>query len=181
MVISGVYELPFGTGRRWLSHSPAAVRYTLGGWQINTVTTLETGQPLSVRGANNFSGVNWPDLIHDPKLPASERNVNRWFDTDAFRNPANFTIGNVPRTLPTTRGPGLVEISLSLFKVIRIREKAQLEIRAESFNAPNHVNPNNPNASFTPNAQGVNSNATFGRSTSALEPRRMQFGMRLTF
>jgi hypothetical protein len=181
MVISGVYELPFGTGRHWLSHASAPVRQLAGGWQLNAITTLESGQPLSVRGASNFSGINWPDMIGDPTLPSSERAVTRWFNADAFRNPANFTIGNVGRTLPATRGPGLIDMSFSVFKVVRIRERMQVEVRAESFNALNHVNLNNPNTSFTPNSQGMNSNATFGRCTSALEPRRMQFGMRLTF
>jgi hypothetical protein len=49
------------------------------------------------------------------------------------------------------------------------------------FNALNTVNYGTPNTSFSPNAQGVNTNANFGRIFSALEARRMQLGMRMTF
>jgi hypothetical protein len=181
LVVSAVYELPYGPGKRWGSGANAFLRHAAGGWQMNTITTLQTGFPIIVRGANNFSGINWPDVIRDPTLPASERRVDRWFDTDAFRNPANFTIGNIPRTLPRTRGPGLVDVAFSLFKTVRIRERADLEFRAEAFNALNHVNYNQPNGTFTPNPQGVNANANLGRITSALDARAIQLGLRLAF
>lgn len=181
LVVSGVYELPFGPGRALLPSSRGVLAQVVGGWQVNAIVTAETGMPLSVRGANNFSGINWPDVVRDPSLPRGKRTVDRWFDTDAFRNPADFTIGNAPRTLPNTRGPGLFDTSLSAFKTFRLRENVRLEIRAEAFNALNRVNYNNPNTSFSPNRQGINGNASFGRITSALEPRRMQFGARLEF
>jgi hypothetical protein len=134
-----------------------------------------------VRGSNNFTGINYPDLVADPSLPSSERSANRWFNTDAFRNPANFVIGNAPRTLPSTRGPGLVDVSFSVFKTFSFLERFRLETRWEMFNALNTVNLNMPNTSFTPNAAGVNTNANFGRIFGSLDARRMQFGMRLTF
>ncbi len=181
LVASAVYELPFGKGKPFASGARGAWKHAVGGWQLNTITTLETGMPLAVRGANNFTGINWPDVVRDPSLPRGERNVNRWFDTEAFRNPADFVIGNAPRTLPNTRGPGLVDVSFSAFKVFEVRENTTIEFRAESFNTLNYVNLNNPNVSFSPNRQGVNSNANFGRSLSSLDPRRLQFGLRLAF
>ena len=181
LVISGVFELPFGRGRHWLGDARGVVNHVVGGWQVNTITTAQTGFPLVVRGANNFTGINWPDVTHDPTLPDSSRSVMRWFDTDAFRNPADFTIGNVPRTLPSTRGPGLFDMSFSVFKTFRIYERTRLEFRAEMFNAINHVNYNNPNTNFQPNRQGVNTNANFGRILSALDARNVQLGLRLAF
>ena len=105
----------------------------------------------------------------------------KWFDTAAFVNPPNFTIGTTPRTMPRTRGPGLVDISFSLFKTFRIAEHLKLETRGEFFNALNHVNYGTPGTTFTPDSTGKNSNANFGRITSALDARRMQLGLRLTF
>jgi hypothetical protein len=105
----------------------------------------------------------------------------RWFDTDAFRNPADFTIGNVPRTLPNTRGPGFFDVSFSAFKNFDIREGTRLQFRAEMFNAFNHVNFDSPNTAFQPNRQGVNTNSNFGRIISALEARTIQLGLRLAF
>ena len=155
--------------------------HVVGGWQINTITTAQTGFPLLVRGANNFTGINYPDVTHNPTLPSSERSVLRWFDTSAFRNPPDFVIGNAPRTLPDTRAPGLLDVSFSAFKTFRIRERTKLEFRAEMFNAINHVNYDAPNTTFQPNRQGVNTNANFGRILSALDARNIQLGLRLAF
>lgn len=180
-VVSSVYELPVGKGKTLLGSANRAIDGLLGRWQINGIGTFQTGTPLSIRGSNNFTGSPYPDVVRDPTLPAGERTAQRWFDTDAFRNPADFVIGNAPRTLPKTRGPGLSDVSFSLFKNFRIAEKAKLEVRGELFNALNHVNLNNPNLSFTPDRSGRNSNANFGRITGALEARRMQLGLRLSF
>jgi hypothetical protein len=181
LVASGVVELPVGRGRKFGSKMPKALDLLAGGWQFNTITTVQTGRPLQVRGSNNFTGINYPDLVSNPSLPSGERSANRWFNTDAFRNPANFVIGNAPRTLPHTRSPGMADVSFSVFKVFTFAERFRLETRWEMFNALNTVNLGTPNTSFTPNAQGVNTNANFGRIFSSLEARRMQLGMRLTF
>jgi hypothetical protein len=181
VVISGLYELPVGKGRALLNNPHPIVGAILGGWQINGIGTFQTGTPLAVRGSNNFTGISYPDVVRDPTLPRSERTPERWFDTDAFRNPADFTIGNAPRTLPRTRGPGLTDVSFSLFKNFQIRERVRLEARGELFNALNTVNYNAPNVSFSPNRQGQNVNANFGRITSALDARRAQLGLRLSF
>ncbi|MCS7026171.1 MAG: TonB-dependent receptor [Bryobacteraceae bacterium] len=181
LVASGVVEIPIGRGRKFGSNMSALLDAFAGGWQMNGIATLQTGQPLSVRGTNNFTGIPYPDVIADPTLPKSERSPNRWFNTEVFRNPPNFTIGNSPRTLPRTRAPGLVDVAFSLFKTFRIQERFRLEARWEIFNALNSVNLNAPNTAFSPNAQGVNTNANFGRIFSALDARRMQLGLRLTF
>lgn len=181
LVMSGVVELPFGRGRKFGTDIPKVLNGFIGGWQMNGIATVQTGTPLVVRGSNNFTGINYPDLVADPSLPSSERSANKWFNTDAFRNPANFVIGNAPRTLPSTRAPGMVDVGFSLFKTFSFLERYKLETRWEMFNALNSVNLNAPNTSFTPNAAGVNTNANFGRIFGALDARRMQLGMRLTF
>lgn len=177
LVVSAVYELPFGPGRHFLNGG--VVSHIIGGWTLNTITTLQTGHPLKVRGANNFTGINWPDMVCDPTL--DDRTAAQWFNTSCFRNPANFVIGTVPRTLPNTRGPGYKDVALSLFRTQKLSERVNLEFRAEAFNAFNFVNYDDPNVTFSPNAQGVNTNANFGRITSSLPARRIQFGLRLSF
>ena len=180
LAVSGVFEIPFGKGRKFASDVPTAADYIIGGWQGNTITTIQTGNPLSVRGANNFT-INWPDLLRDPTLKGENRGVKKWFDTTAFANPPDFVIGNAPRTLPNTRGPGMVNMDLSAFKTFRIVEKSTLEFRAEAFNFLNHVNLNNPGTGFSPNRQGVNTSASFGVITSSMKARSVQLGLRLTF
>jgi len=179
LVVSSVYELPFGPGRRFLKEG--ALSRVIGGWQLNTIITWETGRPLVVRGANNFTGINWPDMVCDPTLPGSERTADRWFKTECFRNPPNFVIGNVPRTLPNTRGPGFKDVSLSVFRNFNFTERVKMEFRGEAFNAFNFVNLNDPSTTFTPNTAGVNTNPNFGRILSSQAARRIQLGLRLTF
>ncbi|MCU0246426.1 MAG: TonB-dependent receptor [Bryobacter sp.] len=181
LVISGVYELPFGKGKKFGANVNEALNQIIGGWQINTMTTYQTGLPLQVRGANNFTGINWPNVVGDPYLGSGERSVDRWFNTSVFQNPADWTLGNVPRTLPNVRGPGIFDIAFSIFKTFRIKERMRLDFRTEMFNAINWVNYNNPNVSFSPNRQGVNTNPNFGRILGAGEARRIQLGLRLEF
>lgn len=180
LVVSGVFEMPFGKGKRFAANVHPVVNQIIGGWQLNTITTVQTGSPLSVRGANNFA-LGWPDLLRDPTLYGSDRSVKKWFDTTAFANPPDFVVGNAPRTLPNTRGPGMFQIDMSAFKNIRLKEGTVLEFRAEAFNFFNHVNLNNPGTSFSPNRQGANTNASFGVITSAMNARSIQLGLRLGF
>lgn len=177
---SVVYELPFGPGKALLSGSRGVVKHAVSGWQINAIYTLQSkGWPLRVRGGNNFT-IAWPDVVSDPTLPADQRTAAHWFNTDAFRNPPDFVLGNAPRAL-NTRGPGYQAMDLSALKSFRIREGMDLEFRAEAYNAFNTVNLNTPNVTFSPNRQGVNTNALFGRITSAGSARNMQLGLRLAF
>jgi hypothetical protein len=134
-----------------------------------------------VRGANNFTGINRPNLVGDPNIPEDQRTAAKWFNTSAFANPANWTIGNVPRTMPNLRGPAYDNLDMSVFRNIRITERVKLEFRVEAFNTFNTVVLNNPNTSFTPNAAGVNTNPNFGTITSSMNARRLQFGLRLVF
>ncbi|HWQ53214.1 MAG TPA: TonB-dependent receptor [Bryobacteraceae bacterium] len=181
LIISALYELPVGRNKRFLNIANPIANGVIGGWQVNVLANLQSGDALAVRGASNFTGINWPDMVGDPTLPESDRNAVRWFNTDAFRNPANWTIGNVGRLLPSTRGPGMTNIDLSLFKNFKVTEKARLEFRGEAFNVVNTVNLGNPGLTFTPNAAGVNTNPNFGRINSSLAARRIQLGLRLAF
>ena len=106
---------------------------------------------------------------------------DRWFDTSQFVNPPNFTYGNVGRTLPDVRGPGIVDFDLSVIKDTAISERLKLQFRAEAFNFVNHRNLGNPNAGFSAGANGLNNSSTFGLITSARDPRIMQLGMKLIF
>src|SRR5581483_8491500 len=71
LTASGVYELPFGRGKRWGSSMPRVVNGALGGWQLSGVYRFVSGPPLTlvVGGATLGNGVNArPDIIGDPHL-----------------------------------------------------------------------------------------------------------------
>lgn len=177
-VLSGVYELPFGKGKLLDSHN-GVVNRVIGGWQINSIFTAQSGVPLTIRGASN----NRADRPNSTGVSARIDNPTaaRWFDTTQFVNPAPFTLGNVGRTLADVRAPGLQNIDLSLIKDTQLWESGRLQFRAEAFNVANRVNLGLPNMSFSPGPDGKNNNAAFGTIVNARDARIVQLGLKLIF
>ncbi len=106
----------------------------------------------------------------DPKLPGSDRTIERWFNTAAFSR-ATQTYGTSPRN-PVV-GPGRKLLDVSLAKSFAIAGEHRVQFRWDVFNALNTVNWNNPN--------GTLGNANFGRITSAQAAREMQLSIRYSF
>ena len=175
--ISVIYELPIGRGERF-EFSNGIVNGLLGGYQLNVIGIHQTGIPVVIRGANNF-------LADRPNITGSARLDNptreRWFNTDVFVNPTNYTYGSVGRVLPDVRTPGTINYDVSLIKNTRFSESLNLQLRAEAFNAFNNVNLGAPNASFGAGANGLNNNSNFGRITSARDARIIQLAAKLIF
>ncbi len=114
---SGVWQLPFGAGAAGGPTGRSAA-IILGGWQLATILTLQTGQPLTAvlstaLSGTQSNGTDRPDLIANANLPRSQRNPHHWFNTSAFVPPPIFTDaqgeysipGNEARNVIT--GPGL--------------------------------------------------------------------------
>ncbi len=173
-----LYELPFGPNKLW-NPSQRAVRMIVSGWQVNSIGIMQTGLPISVRGANNFASDRPNSTGVSAKLDTRTR--TKWFNTDAFINPPNFLLGNTGRTLPDVRTPGTVNWDLSLMKNTRITERWNLQFRAEAFNFLNHVNLGSPSAGFSAGPDGKNISATFGTIASARDARVIQMGLKLLF
>ena len=119
MSLSYSYELPFGAGRKFLSGAGGAAARLVEGWGVRGITTFSSGSPRTLivsRGIiNSGAGVNpHPFRISDGNLPASQRSIDRWFDTAAFPLPARFTLGNSGRNIII--GPGLNNFDISVFK-----------------------------------------------------------------
>ncbi|WP_263408567.1 TonB-dependent receptor [Terriglobus tenax] len=179
VVLAYTYELPVGAGRSFGATMNRAVDALIGGWQINGITTLQSGTPLQVT-ASNTSGLGNPTLYanwngSNPTLDGDIHNrLTRYFDTTAFTQPVAFSLGNAPAYISQLRSPRLVTTDFSLFKAFHLRETMQLQLRGEAFNVFNHVQFGSPNTS-------VNSTA-FGTITSqANTPRQLQFGAKLLF
>jgi hypothetical protein len=177
-VFSGVYELPFGKGKRWQVSNPV-MKKVVEGWQFDSILVVQNGLPLVIRGANNFLA----DRPNSTGKSARLSNPTRyeWFDVTQFVNPPPYTIGNVARTLPDVRAPGTLSLDFSLIKNTRIRERWNVQFRAESFNLLNKVNLLEPNTTFVPGANGLNSSSTFGTITGARDPRNVQLGLKILF
>lgn len=164
-VINYIYQLPFGPGRRLVRTGLASD--ILGNWRVSGITTYGSGEPVVIIGANstNLTGISaLAERIHDPHLKT--QNPEEWFDTDAYTNAAEYTIGNGSRIEPDLRSPAIGNWDLSLSRKQRIYEDLNLTVRADAFNAFN-------NRSLGPPAGSVNS-GTFGQITSSGQPRVLQ-------
>ena len=176
-VISYLYELPFGRGRRFGSSVPGWAEAIVGGWQVNGITTFQSGTPLTIT-ANNTAGLFNPltrpnNNGRSGKLegPVHER-LNRYFDTSVYSQPAAFTFGNVSATESDLRNDGVRNFDLSLFKVFTATERLRVQFRVEALNAFNTPRFGSPNTGVTSSAFGV-------ISSQANSPRQLQFGLKL--
>ncbi|HKD06773.1 MAG TPA: TonB-dependent receptor [Bryobacteraceae bacterium] len=169
LVLTGLWAEPFfKQGRQW-------ERLILGGWNISTVASFQSGQTLSVSATNNL-GTNRPNVVAGVSAQVPNPSLSQWFNTAAFSIPAPFTYGNSSRTIPNVMGPRLINVDFALYKDFVIKERVTATLRGEAFNLANRPDFNNPatNASLS----------TFGTITSTLVtplPRNCQLSLRLTF
>jgi hypothetical protein len=178
LVLSGVYQLPIGKGRL-LNIQNKVLDTILGGWQTQAVATMQDGVPVVITGASN-------NLANRPNSTGQSAKLSNptpaaWFNTAVFVNPPNYTFGNVGRTLPDVRNPGVVQVDLSVIKNVYIHEKINVQFRAESFNVANHTNLGLVNGGFGAGPNGLNNSSTFGTITSARDPRSIQLGLKVIF
>jgi len=172
---SYTWDLPAGVGHRFASSGWANA--LLGGWQLAGIVTWQSGMPVAIIQATNFNafagyGVQRPNVVADPALLPGERTPSHFFNTAAFQVAPQFTLGNSSRN--PVRGPAFRDGDIALIRRARIRESAELEIRAEMFNLTNTPAFAQPN--------GTLGTAAFGTITSTVaDPRVVQFGLRFRF
>ena len=183
LVVSYVYDLPFGKGRKYLSGVNGFADRFISGWGVNGVSTFQSGFPLGLTATPNVTGLNTglrPNVVGGCNKEVSgsaQSRISGWFNTSCFTVPASYTFGNESRTDPQLRSPGIANYDMALFKRTAITERFNLEFRAEAFNLFNRVQFGQPNLVATTAA-----NSTFGViSTQLNQPRLMQLAMRLRF
>ena len=184
-VASVVYELPFGKGKKYLNNIGRAANLFIGGWQLNDITSWQTGVNRSV-SSTNLTGLSYITQRADATVvnryssfngisPGSgfdSNNTNRyWFNPAAFSTTLPLKFGTAGRDI--IQAPSWWNSDISLFKNFPIREQMVLQFRAEAFNALNNVK-------FFPPDMSVVS-PTFATLQSADRPRLMQLALRFTF
>ena len=178
--VSYSYALPFGKGRQYLAKN-GWVSTALSGWESYGIVTVQSGRPFTVallpdidnsgtgRSILGFGANDRPNIVGNPEL--SNPTTDQWFNTAAFTFSAPGTFGDAGRNI--LDGPGYQTVNLSLMKNTALSERVNLQFRAEAFNLFNH-----PNFNLPDNFLG---SPTFGRITSARDPRHIQFGLKLLF
>lgn len=192
-----VWELPLGRGKHWGSHMNAVADALAGGWQVNGITTLQTGFPLfpiTARDNSNTgaflgpAGGGRPDCV-GPVHYLNPRQTLMWFDPSAFATPAFGTFGNCGTGVLI--GPGNNNFDLSASKNFHLHERVSLQFRAEMFNAFNHTQFTYSGCTSNANTAACNYSVIRIDPTltpqqeaginSTLPPRNIQFGLRLSF
>ena len=191
IILSAGYELPFGPGKPVLNRKgPLAVVF--GGWQTNALFSNRSGFVTDIRSSrvasNNqlYATINVPDVVPGQSIYLPNRGVDGWFNPAAFTDPVTINnakgipitqFGNAARRIG--RGPDSTNLDFSLFKGFKIKERRQVQFRAEAFNltnTPTFFLPSATNASLTIG------NASFGKLTaSSATGRQLQFGLKLLF
>jgi hypothetical protein len=210
---SGGYELPFGKGKHFMSDASGIQDKLVGGWSLNWSTTLQGGQPISLgcpsgTASNLGCGGLFTGQPLDLGLHTDKNGLLSYFGNPAaFVQPCVLGAGGVPEAgtpagctpltgaqalggITQVPGPGFHRVDFSVFKVIPIRERIQVQFRAEIFNILNHPNFNAPGfggngvQSISGSTNYVN-NSTFGEIGSTrdapYDPRQIQFALKLVF
>jgi len=139
-VFAGVWELPVGRNKRFGTSVHRAVDFLVGGWSLNANITYQSGWAIGYPNANQVR----PGTA---KLPSSERNIDRWFNTSLWVNPATgrnlpvqepFTLRDFPTRFSDVRVPGYKNWDASVSKYFPIHESLRAQFRFEMVNALNH-------------------------------------------
>ncbi len=192
--VSGIYELPFGKGKPWLSKG--IVSNLLGNWRLSGIGYYSSGQPLGLGTSVGtpsalFAGGNRPLISSYDDWRAPTKGGSFDPSVDAFVRPASFFpaqvgtqfsgttqyFGNQTRYNPKFRQfPNLNE-NISITKGFTIGERVKADLRAEAFNVFNRVRFGTGNLQIQ--------NSQFGILTSSGDllntPRQMQLALKLYF
>jgi hypothetical protein len=180
LVMSYVWELPFGHGRRFGNDWAKGVDLLLGGWQVTGIHALQGGLGLTATlGGSSVLNIGGerrarPNLIGNPVLPESERTLARWFNTAAFQSafsPSPQAFGTAGVGL--MRGPGSINFDFTLAKNFNVTERRFFQFRTEFFNAFNRANFGPPNI--------ARESSGFGQILTAANARIVQFALKFYF
>jgi Carboxypeptidase regulatory-like domain/TonB dependent receptor-like, beta-barrel len=181
VVVTQMWQLPIGTGKHFLTNAGRGVDLIVGGWQLNSVTTWETGVPFtpSYNGCGGVEdvGICRPNLTGNA-IP-SNQNQDEWYiPASASNSPWSFPgtgqLGNVGDN--SFWGPHFWQTDISLFKNFKITEKWSGQFRAETFNGFNHVNLGQPDGTVNDSNAGRITGLAAGASQ-----RQWDFALRFDF
>lgn len=179
LTITAAWQVPVGRNRRYGSGISRAADFLVGGWTLATFNTFQKGFPLSFGLARAAAGTGSgrPNAAGDPTEGISGpivKRLDRYFNTNAFSQPPDFTWGNLSPRIGTVRSPGMNNVNLTLSKTFAVTERLKVDFRASSFNLLNHPVFSAPNTTF--------GDASFGRIfNQANLSRQTEFALKILF
>jgi hypothetical protein len=203
LVISYVYDLPFGHGQRYMSDVSGVMGKVVSGWGVDGITTFQKGFPLPISyGAStplSSAGFTQNFALRPNVVPGCNKSTNvqptsagfAWFNVNCFAPPGGslaasaWDFGDESRVDPTMRGAGINNWDFALFKTTNFgpENKLGLQFRTEFFNTFNRVQFGPPNTACCNNVGlGATNNTSFGLVNSQLNnPRLIQFALKFLF
>jgi hypothetical protein len=181
-----VYQLPFGSGRRFLNRG-GVLNGFLGGWEVSNLLGARSGLPINVtisRTAGSLLDGNntsqRPDRVPGVSIYPQHRTPQNWLNLAAFAAPASGTWGNTPKNVAS--GPNVWQDDMALSKNFHLWERYTLNMRAEAFNIFNRAQWGLPNSSFSsPSSFGTITTVLNSGTTGIGTARELQFAARLNF
>ena len=186
LVISTVYQLPFGAGRQFQTGNKI-VDYVIGGWETSGILSLQSGRPFTILlardNANVLNTVDRPNVVGDPykagpvaanptcNAPAQVGTPSFWINPCAFIAAPAGTFGNEGRN--NLIAPPFRNLDVVVSRVIKVRETLSAQLRFEAFNTFNHPNFDAPGQTLD--------GAGFASLLSAGTARQLQLGLKLRF
>ena len=190
--VTGVYDLPFGRGKRFGSGWNYPVDAVLGGWRLSGADVRYSGFPVTVASpanystaVNAFTGSARPN--QNRPLKVVNRSINAYFGTQVqgtscqpntddgicvYSQQPNNAFGNVhPGTL---RGPSFQNIDMSVAKTVTVWHEQKVDFRSDFFNAFNIADYASPDNTMT--------DANFGQITGTVNGNRsIQLSLKYSF
>ena len=177
-VSSGVYALPVGRGKEFLSTPNRFVQAVAGNWNIGGIVSLHSGLSLECTAgadiANVGGGTQRCNQIGSPYGGGNsgfKQTKTSWLNPAAF-NTVVYTFGTEGRNNLT--GPPYKDVDFSAFKDFPLTERVKLQIRAEFFNVLNHTNFSLPNSN-------IQAGTAFGQIFGSSFARQSQFAAKVIF
>ncbi len=174
VIVSYLYELPFGRGRKFMHDTSTVIDQLLGGWNVGGITNWHSGFPFTVFAGTgtDFSGFN--QFADRPNLGSTPVTLNfsdpaHVFSTAPFSPPGAGSVGNVGRN--AFYGSNYTDFDFSLQKNFPVTEHQRFQLRADFFNLFNHPNWDLPIGNLQSSAAGT-------ITAISGNPRQMQLGLR---
>jgi hypothetical protein len=193
LILTSIYELPFGRGKHFLGNIGRGADLLLGGWQWNATMVIGSGLPFSPSygecNSDRDTGPCRPDLTGSFHMGSGSFNdqtrqvvyftpvaplATNGASSGPFTRPDVGTFGNIRRNQFT--GPGEFLSDMSVFKNFTITERVNAQFQAEFFNVFNHPVYANPNGCIDCSGNGIISSLEANS-----QMRQFQVGFRVTF
>ncbi|MBV9507550.1 MAG: carboxypeptidase regulatory-like domain-containing protein [Acidobacteriia bacterium] len=164
--------------------SERALRMLASNWQIAPILQIKSAQFFTIVPGTDRALTTAPaqtgNLVSPDQVYPSNQNVSHWINTSAFALPPLGTYGSLGQN--NIKGPGVVQFNMALSRTFVVREGKTIQVRAESFNLPNRLNPSIPSNSLSSSTFGqILSDISGNNGLDAGDPRIVQLAMKFVF